>query len=168
MSSNADRIAGRQITKVMPKKELEDHMVNFLKTQNMCVLATCKDNKPRATPIEYYSKGTTLYMVAEEGQKLENIKSNPTVSIGIFAPYTGWLSARGVQITGKAKIITRENASEFKEAMSVYQWEKAVKELGIKELPQAVKVLKIESQKIEIADISLGAKGYAARQVWTQ
>jgi nitroimidazol reductase NimA-like FMN-containing flavoprotein (pyridoxamine 5'-phosphate oxidase superfamily) len=150
----------------MPKKELEDHIVNFMKTQNMCVLATCKDNHPRATPIEYYSKGTTLYMVAEEGQKLVNIKSNPNVSIGIYAPYTGWFTAKGVQITGIAKVITHENASEFKEAMSVYQWEKAVKELGIKELPQSVKVLKVESQKIEMADISLGKKGYVARQVW--
>jgi nitroimidazol reductase NimA-like FMN-containing flavoprotein (pyridoxamine 5'-phosphate oxidase superfamily) len=168
MSSNTDRIAGRQSAKVMPKKELEDHIMNFMKTRNMCVLATCKDDKPRATPIEYYSKGTTLYMVAEEGQKLENIKNNPNVSVGIYAPYTGWFTARGVQITGKAKIITRENANEFREAMSVYQWEKAVKELGIKELPQTVKVLKVEAQKIEMADISLGKKGYAARQVWTQ
>jgi nitroimidazol reductase NimA-like FMN-containing flavoprotein (pyridoxamine 5'-phosphate oxidase superfamily) len=152
----------------MPKKELEEHIVQFLKSQNMCVLATCRDDKPRATPIEYYSKGTILYMVAEEGQKLKNIERNPNVSVGIYAPYTGWFTARGVQVTGKAKIITRENAAEFKDAMSVYKWQEAVKELGIKELPQAVKVLKIESEKIEMADTSLRTKGYAARQVWTR
>ena len=144
------------------------HIAGFLKSQNMCVLATCRDNEPRATPVEYYSKGTTLYMVAEEGQKLKNIESNPNVSVGIFAPYTGWFTAKGVQITGKAKIITRQNAAEFEEAMSVYQWEKAVKELGIKELPQTVKVLRVEAHKIEMADISLGKKGYASRQVWTK
>ena len=152
----------------MPKKELEMHIAGFLKSQNMCVLATCRDNEPRATPVEYYSKGTTLYMVAEEGQKLKNIESNPNVSVGIFAPYTGWFTAKGVQITGKAKIIMRQNAAEFEEAMSVYQWEKAVKELGIKELPQSVKVLRVEAHKIEMADISLGKKGYASRQVWTK
>jgi nitroimidazol reductase NimA-like FMN-containing flavoprotein (pyridoxamine 5'-phosphate oxidase superfamily) len=168
MNSGTQRISGVQSSKAMPKKDLEKHIADFLKTQNICVLATCKDNKPRATPIEYYSKGTILYMVGEEGQKLENIKSNPSVSVGIYAPYTGWFTAKGVQITGKATVITREDTSEFKEAMSVYQWEKAVKELGIKELPESVKVLKIESQKIEMADISLGKRGYATRQVWTQ
>ncbi|WXG42187.1 MAG: pyridoxamine 5'-phosphate oxidase family protein [Candidatus Freyarchaeum deiterrae] len=152
----------------MPRSKLEKHITNFLKSQNMCVLATCKDNISRATPIEYYSKGTTLYMIGELGRKIENIRANPKVSLGIFAPYTGWLSVKGVQITGEAKIISKENLEEFKEASSVYQWEKSVKELGIKELPENTSFLKIEAQTIELIDISLKTKGFAARQVWTR
>jgi nitroimidazol reductase NimA-like FMN-containing flavoprotein (pyridoxamine 5'-phosphate oxidase superfamily) len=55
----------------------------------MCVLATCGDSIPQATPIEYYSKRTTIYFVGEPGAKMENMKKNPDFSIGIFLPYTG-------------------------------------------------------------------------------
>src|SRR5665647_2248809 len=94
-------------------KDLKKRIIQFLKKQNMCVLATCGDNVPRATPVEYRSKGTTIYFVGEPGTKLENIKKNPNVSIGIFLQYTGWDSAKGAQVTGKAKIISRENSVEF-------------------------------------------------------
>jgi general stress protein 26 len=151
----------------MPKEELEEHISEFLKTQNVCVLASCKDNVPRASPLEYYSLGTTLYVMPEEGQKMENIRENPLVSVGIFAPYTGWLSLKGVQITGEATIITREDAQEFDDGLSVYQWQKSAKEIGLKELPESFRLLKITAQAIEVLDISLKTKGYAPRQLWT-
>ena len=64
------------------------------------------------------------------------MKKNPNVSIGIFLPYTGWDSAKGAQITGKAKIISRENSTEFNEGLAAYQWEKTAKELGLKTFPE--------------------------------
>jgi predicted pyridoxine 5'-phosphate oxidase superfamily flavin-nucleotide-binding protein len=97
----------------MPAKVLEERIIEFLKEQNMCVLATCGDGLPRATPIEHHSKGITIYFVGELGTKLENMKKNPNVRIGIFLPFIGWDSAKGAQITGKAKIISRENTTEF-------------------------------------------------------
>jgi nitroimidazol reductase NimA-like FMN-containing flavoprotein (pyridoxamine 5'-phosphate oxidase superfamily) len=72
--------------KQMPHDELEKRIIQFLEVQNMCVLATCTNDIPRATPIEYHSKGTTLYFVGEPGSKLENMKNNPKVSVGIFHP----------------------------------------------------------------------------------
>ena len=122
--------------KSITPKDLEKRIIEFLKKQNMCVLATCGDDLPRATPIEYHSKGITIYFVGEPGTKLENMKKNPNVSIGIFLPYTGWDSAKGAQITGKAKIISRENSTEFKEGLAAYQWEKTAKELGLKTFPE--------------------------------
>jgi hypothetical protein len=77
-----------QTDKIMPKKVLQEHIIEFLKVQNMCVLATIGDGFPRATPIEYHSKGITIYFVGEPGTKLKNIAANPNVSIGIFLPYT--------------------------------------------------------------------------------
>ena len=120
----------------------------------MCVIARCGDNVPRATPVEYHSKGTTIYFVGEPGTKLKNIKKNPNVSIGIFLPYTGWDSAKGAQITGKAKIIFRENLTEFKEGLIAYQWEKTAKELGLKTFPETgVELVKVEPEKIEFIDM---------------
>lgn len=159
-------ILKQRITRKMPRAELENHISEFLKSQNMCVLATCRGDTPRATPIEYYSKGTTLYMIAEEGTKLRNIEANPQVSIGIFAPYNGWLSVKGAQITGVAKIITRTDGTEFSEGLSVYQWQRSVQELGLSELPEGVKLLRVRALSIEMVDISLKTRGYSAMQEW--
>ena len=166
MSSHTERIIKTKVTRSMPKDELEQYIAEFLKTQNVCVLATCNDNIPRATPLEFYSHGTTLYVMPEEGQKMENIRLNPLVSVGIFAPYTGWLSLKGVQITGEATIITREDTEEFSDGLSIYQWQKSAKEIGLKELPETFKLMKINSHAIELLDISLKIKGYAPRQLW--
>ena len=103
--------------------------------------------------------------MGEPGTKLENIKKNPNVSIGIFLPYTGWDSAKGAQITGKAKIIFRENLTEFKEGLAAYQWEKTAKELGLKTFPETgVELVKVEPEKIEFIDMSLKKLGYSPRQ----
>ena len=151
--------------KRMPAKVLEERIIEFLKVQNMCVLAKCGDGLPRATPIEYHSKGITLYFVGEPGTKLENLKKNPNVSIGIFLPYIGWDSAKGAQITGKAKIISRENSTEFKEGLAAYQWEKTANELGLKTFPETgVELVKVEPEKIEFIDMSLKKLGYSPWQ----
>jgi nitroimidazol reductase NimA-like FMN-containing flavoprotein (pyridoxamine 5'-phosphate oxidase superfamily) len=166
MSSETERIIRTPSTKIMPKDELEGHIAEFLKTQNLCTLASCSDNIPRATTLEYYSKGTILYMMPEEGQKMVNIRQNPHVSVAIAAPYTGWLSVKGVQITGEATLITRDSVKEFREGLSVYQWERSAKEIGLKELPESFRLLKVEPHAIEILDVSLKSKGYAPRQLW--
>jgi nitroimidazol reductase NimA-like FMN-containing flavoprotein (pyridoxamine 5'-phosphate oxidase superfamily) len=153
------------VKKFMPTKLLEEHIIEFISKQNMCVLATCSDGLPRATPIEYHSKGIAIYFVGEPGTKLENMKKNPNVSIGIFLPYTGWVSAKGAQITGKAKIISRENMTEFKEALATYQWKKTAKELGLKTFPETgVELVKVEPEKIEFIDMSLKKIGFSPRQ----
>jgi uncharacterized pyridoxamine 5'-phosphate oxidase family protein len=154
------------VKKSMPTKVLEAQIIEFLKEQNMCVLATCVVGLPRATPIEYHSKGITIYFVGEPGTKLENMKKNPNVSIGIFLPYIGWERAKGAQITGKAKIIFRENSTEFKEGLAAYQWEKTAKELGLKTFPEnGVELVKVEPRKIELIDMSLKKIGYSPRQI---
>ena len=103
----------------MSAKVLEERIIEFLKEQNMCVLATCGDGLPRATPIEYRSKGITIYFVGEPGTKLKNITNNPNVSIGIFFPYKGWNSAKGAQITGRAKIIYRQDPDSARSGFSI-------------------------------------------------
>ena len=152
--------------KNMPTEELEKHIVQFLKEQNMCVLATCTNGVPRATPIEYHSKGITMYFMGEPGTKMKNIADNPNVSVGIFLPYTGWDSAKGAQITGKATVISRNSPEEFREGSEAYQWEKTAKELNIKMFPKSVELIKVEPEKIEYVDMSLKKLGYNPRQVY--
>jgi len=87
------------VTKRLPTKEMKKRIIRFLNDRNMCALATCGDGVPRATPIEYHSKGLIMYFVGEPGIKLKNIAENPNVSVGIFLPYKGWDSAKGTAIT---------------------------------------------------------------------
>jgi nitroimidazol reductase NimA-like FMN-containing flavoprotein (pyridoxamine 5'-phosphate oxidase superfamily) len=148
----------------LSKKDLEKRITQFLKEQNMCVLATCSDDIPRATPIEYHSKGMTIYFVGEPGTKIRNITSNPNVSIGIFLPYTNWDSVKGAQVTGNAKIISKMNTVEFKEGLEAYQWEKTAEKLGIKKFPETIELIKVESTRIEFIDVSLKKMGYSSRQ----
>jgi nitroimidazol reductase NimA-like FMN-containing flavoprotein (pyridoxamine 5'-phosphate oxidase superfamily) len=151
--------------KHMPPDELEKRIIEFLEGQNMCVLATCTNDVPRATPIEYHSKGTTLYFVGEPGIKLKNMMNNPNVSIGIFHPYIGWDSAKGAQITGRAKIISRKNSTEFKEGLEAYQWEKTARELGLKKFPETgVELVRVVPEKIEFIDMSLKKMSLSPRQ----
>jgi nitroimidazol reductase NimA-like FMN-containing flavoprotein (pyridoxamine 5'-phosphate oxidase superfamily) len=153
-----------QAQKELPAKELRMRIAQFLESTNMCVLATIGDGLPRATPIEYHSKGITMYFVGEPGTKLKNIANNPNVSIGIFLPYTGWDSAKGAQITGKAKIISREELCDFREGLEAYQWEKTAKQLNIKEFPKTVELVRVDPEKIEFVDMSLKKEGYSPRQ----
>ncbi|HEX7481877.1 MAG TPA: pyridoxamine 5'-phosphate oxidase family protein [Candidatus Bathyarchaeia archaeon] len=150
--------------KSMPTKVLKEHIIEFLKEQNMCVLATCSDGLPRATPIEYHSKEITIYFVGELGTKLKNIANNPNVSIGIFLSYTCWESAKGAQITGRAKIISREELDDFREGLEAYQWEKTAKQMNIKGFPKTVELVRVDPEKIEFVDMSLKKMGYSPRQ----
>jgi nitroimidazol reductase NimA-like FMN-containing flavoprotein (pyridoxamine 5'-phosphate oxidase superfamily) len=157
----------RRTVKRLSAKALEKRIIRFLKKTNMCVLATCSDGVPRATPIEYRSKGLTIYFVGEPGIKLKNIKDNPNVSIGIFLPYTGWDSAKGAQITGKAKMISRDSLDEFKEGLEAYRWRKIAKEMGMTAFPSDIELVRVDPEKIEFVDASLKKMGYRPRQTLT-
>ncbi len=155
-----------QPTKTMPHRKLENYIVQFLSENNMCVLATCNDDVPRATPIEYRSKGITLYFVGEPGTKLKNLANNQNVSIGIYLPYTRWDSAKGAQITGKATIIPR-NSEEFNKSLEAYQWEKTAKEFNLQEFPESLRIIRVDPSKVELIDMSMKKKGYSPRQALT-
>ena len=154
-----------QTEKRLSIEDLKKRIIEFLESTNMCVLATCSNNVPRATPVEYHSEGLMIYFVGEPGTKLGNIANNPKVSIGVFLPYKGWDSTKGAQITGRAKIIPRANAAEFKRGLKAYKWERTAKETGIKEFPKTVELIRVDPEKIEFIDMSLKKIGFSARQV---
>ena len=77
----------------------------------------------------------TLYMMVEAGRKVVNIRENPNVSVAVYGPYTGWLSVRGAQISGVAKLLTVSDGEEFVRAAAVFPWKKYVRDLGTREAP---------------------------------
>ena len=171
-----------KMNKKMPREQLEQHIVEFIKSHNVCVLSTSKDDIPRATPVTYCSEGTTLYILGDRGTtKLNNIGANPRLSIGIADQRASWLSVKGVQITGQVTLITADEPG-FEEALRIYNLKERMKEnieemrkaLGKdigKEIPQgktpkSIVVIKVESKKIELCEYALLPRGYDSRQVW--
>ena len=169
MTNKNYEILTKNLKKKLPRNDLEEYILDFLKSQNMGVLSTSFNDIPRATPVEYYNNGATLYIIAEEGEKIKNIEKNPNISFSIYASYSGWLSVKGVQITGKAKILTYPS-KEFEEGLEYYDCSKNAEQLGIDENiilqdVKKMKMIKIESEKIELFDFSLKEKGYSEKQV---
>ena len=108
------------------KQEIEKLILDFLQEHGedyfTCALATCWDNQPRNTPIDARNDGLNMYFVSDPGGKLENIRRNPDVCLAIFIPVgKGYMkNARGLQMWGKAQIITmEEDPEEFEKGFNI-------------------------------------------------
>jgi hypothetical protein len=158
-------ILTKKSVRELPAAELEARILKFLAARSMCVLSTCRDNVPRATPIEFRAKGLNLYMAGEPGTKLGNIKLNPMVSVGIYDPKIesthGWLDVEGLQISGYARLVGKSEP-EFLEFFRLFghpeEWIEHWAGMFIEFIPD----------KIEYLCIALKQEDYAARQVWTR
>ncbi|MGE5465279.1 MAG: pyridoxamine 5'-phosphate oxidase family protein [Betaproteobacteria bacterium] len=146
--------------KALGREELENLIVDFMESQGMCVMATCSGNVPRASAVEFFPEGTTIYVLTEGDRKVENVEKNPRVSVAIHTQFTGWDTIKGVQITGRAEIGGRGSAT-FAEGERAYERRK---KQAIR-LPDFMHVIRITPQQIEYLDTTLRAKGYDARHV---
>ncbi len=146
--------------KELDRDELEWLIIEFLKTQPTCVIATCSDNIPRASPVEFFPSGLTLYIFTEGGKKLENIQKNPQVSVAVHAPFTGWETLKGVQITGIAEIGER-GSTTYEKGIEAYMARRGIESV---EMPESMNILKISPLKIEYLDTSLEGRGFHMKQ----
>jgi general stress protein 26 len=149
------------MSKELSRDVLEQLVVAFLESEGMCVMATCRNDVPRASAVEFFPEGTTLYVMTEGGVKIENLKENPRVSVAVHTSFLAWDRIKGVQITGTAEI--GQSGSEiFLAGERVYASSKG--EFDMK-LPELMNVIKITPLKIEYLDTTLQANGYDARHV---
>ena len=142
----------------LTNQELEHLIVLLLKEQSLCVIATCSDSIPRASTVEYFPIGTTIYILTEGGVKIENISHNPNVSIAIHATFAGWQTVRGIQITGFAEI-GRRGSRVYEEGLDAFSTRRG----QISTVPDIMSVIKVKPSKIEYIDTSLGNKGFKVR-----
>ncbi|TLU85671.1 MAG: pyridoxamine 5'-phosphate oxidase family protein [Chlorobium sp.] len=155
----------KRTSKQFSSEELEERILKFLASRQLCVLSTCRDNVPRSTPILFRSQGFTLFMAGEPGLKLGNIKQNPRVSVGIFDPKAefsdDWHDITGLQISGTARLIGK-NDPGFQEAFTLLDRPQAWAEhwFGM--------MIEVIPDKIELLSMALKLEDYAARQIWTR
>lgn len=150
---------GKEIT----QKELEKVITEFLQKHSSCIIATCSDSMPRASTVEYFPQGLTVYILTEGGRKLENINKNPQVSIAISDSFTDWESLRGVQITGAAQIGTK-GSDIFNEGLQAYKRRRGLRKASV---PDFMKVVRIIPIQLEYIDSRLEKKGYQLKHTLT-
>jgi general stress protein 26 len=146
--------------KKINRRKLENIICDFLRTQATCVIATCSDSIPRASTVEFFPTALTIYIITEGGRKVENIKKNPRVSIALSAPFTGWESLKGLQMSGTAEI-GRKGSQIFEEGIKAYKKRKDLEKVL---MPDFMNVLKIIPFEIDYIDAELEKKGYEFRQ----
>ena len=77
------------------------------------VLATSYNDEPRATPLEFFNEGFTLYIFGEPGGKIANIKRNSKVCAAIYEqPLDHSKVQRSLQVWGEAELISVRNDKE--------------------------------------------------------
>jgi len=142
--------------KTLSREKLKTLIVEFLKSQGLCVLATCGRGKPRATPVEYFPDGLTLYVLTEGGRKLENIQENPEVSVAISTSWLGWERSKGVQVSGRATV-GEAGSKIFREGVRAFRLRPRQAKAAI---PDILKVIKIVPYEVEYLDLTLKSRGY--------
>ena len=142
--------------------EFEEEIVQYLSHHNVLHLATCRDNEPRSTPLEYFNNGLTVYIFSEGGGKFANLKVNPHVSFSISDPYNpaeDYFGAVGLQVWGTASTFKKDdNLEKYQEIRKYSRNSNALKEQGLDQLASTVNfnVITIEPEKICYLNIRKG------------
>lgn len=155
-------------TRLLPRELLEDRILNLLSSQNMAVVATVtSDGAPAATPVRYYSLGMQImYTSWNASPKSRNLKRDPRVSVGIFAPLTGPASSRGLQIFGTADTLERDDP-DAEQYWSAFGWQSDhVANGGSLTAPPADPLTVITPQRILYTEHWLRKSGHSPRQTW--
>ncbi len=95
------------------------------------VLATSCNDEPRATPLEFFHEGFTLYVFGEPGGKIANIKRNDKVCAAIYEqPMDHTRIQTSLQLWGKATLLTiRDNREKYMEKVKQWNMLEVVKNL---------------------------------------
>jgi general stress protein 26 len=153
---------------VLPRPELEERILNLLSSQNMAVIATTRaDGAPAATPVRYYSLDfEIMYTSWNESPKSGNLRRDPRISVGIFAPFVGLASSRGAQLTGHARTLERDDP-QVERYWEALRWQSDHVEAGrsINEPPTDPLTI-ITPERIVYTEHWLRRTGYKPRQVW--
>lgn len=161
-------LAGPSPERLLTRDALEDRILNLLSTQNMAVIATvASDGSPAATPVRYSSLALELmYTSWHASPKSRNLRRDPRVSVGVFAPLVGQASSRGAQLFGTARTLERDDpaAESYWEA---FRWQSDHVESGrsLQDAPTDPLTV-VTPTRIVYTEHWLRRSGFAPRQTW--
>lgn len=94
---------------------MKDRMKSLLKEGDLCVLATCSDNRPHCSLMGYITDeaAETVYMVTlRDSQKYRNVADNPQVSLLVDTrqdiPSLGRASVKALTVHGTCRPVSAE------------------------------------------------------------
>lgn len=153
--------AGVKLKKFDRAEEFEQEVIRFMKSHDILYLATTRDDNPRCTPLGYANRGLTVYILSEGGGKLANLKANPKVSFSIASRIRrgrGLMRVRGLQVWGRAKIISmKEDREKFEEALTLMGVTSSLRRKGVQGLPPFnYRIIKIKPEKIRYLNLPEG------------
>jgi menaquinone-dependent protoporphyrinogen IX oxidase/nitroimidazol reductase NimA-like FMN-containing flavoprotein (pyridoxamine 5'-phosphate oxidase superfamily) len=149
-----------RLGKSMPSEKLKPYVEDFLKKHNTCTLSTAFKDRVRATPIEYSYHDGKLYMLSEGGEKFANILLNSRVSLAVYDDYQGMDKLAGMQITGRASLVS----SRDQEHEEILRLEGQSLE-RITALPFALNMIRIEMERVEFLNADFKKMGQDVRQI---
>ena len=154
------------------RKEIEEFLKFHSENYFTCAIATCNDNIPRNTPVDYRPDGLSIWFVCDSGGKIKNIESNPKVCVAIFVPLgKGRMKdARGLQMWGTARIIKRaENEEDFNYGAKIFNLENFNRKQFGKDITEEqlnkIIFINVIPNKISFLD---GSKGVGYKLIWTE
>lgn len=101
---------------MMSPNELRKEIEEFLLEHKDGALATCDNNVPRSSPVQYcLGENLQVYILSAGGEKFKAIKNNPNVCMLVNSEYLNFRQIKGVQIFGLATT-SIENPSLYNEA----------------------------------------------------
>jgi nitroimidazol reductase NimA-like FMN-containing flavoprotein (pyridoxamine 5'-phosphate oxidase superfamily) len=167
-------LIAKKIKDQLPKDQLEHRIATFFREQTMCTLATSSPDSPRATPLECFPDGLTLFIMGDPGRKIGNIRTNPRVSIAICNQLNpswigeSWKTHKAAQITGEAKILDPDDPERIRALREVVKFDDFLTGLDLdrEAIPSSTAVIKVMPLKIEYSESALMLEGYSRKQVW--
>lgn len=131
----------------------------YLRARNTCVLATRSELGVRATPLEYHYRDGSLFIITEGGEKMAHMVLDPDVSVVVNDHYRGRDTLFGLQMRGRATIITKRSP-DYDCAMRDGGFDPA----RIRKLPLDMNMIKVELIDAELLSAALKKAGKTIRQ----
>ncbi len=99
--------------------KLKKTVLKYLAEHYTMTIATAKGVVPWAASVFYASDGFTFYFLSDpESLHSKNIAENPVVGVTVNEDYHDWRKIKGIQMEGKAKLVSTED--ETQKAIATY------------------------------------------------
>ncbi len=145
----------------MPE-ETKQKVADYLSSHLYLNLATAgADGSPLAHTVAFVSEDATIYFITDKKtRKVKNIKSNPAVAFTVDEDYDNLSKIQGIQMTGRASLVTTASDAEKVMGMMVQKYP------YMKELPENPDYVIFMVQPVEAQFIDNTA-GFGHRDIVT-
>ena len=140
-------------------EELRKEVLDYINSHDRCVMATSRQDNPRAASVMYVNDGFDIIVHTLRGTaKVRGVEANPNVALVIDdQAREGWRKAKTLQYVGKAKILTAGEERQKAAELYIKRFPIVKNMLTPEGLAKDQVLIKITPEKIYFTDYSRGA-----------